>query len=98
MERWQLQHEKNNLLESLIEKTNFVYSEKFYSLSELDRQKFLEEKIAEEAHLNSLCNLLWNKEPTKIGLQNIMFMSMLGSSFANNSITCRDEDKHDTRL
>ena len=59
MKRENLIEEYNVTLESLIEKTKFVYSEEFYELDEFDKQKYHKDKMTTEAHLGTLCNLLW---------------------------------------
>lgn len=59
MEKWKLLYEYKNLTESLYEKMKFIYSEKFFSLCEEERKKFLNEKNASEAHVSALCELLW---------------------------------------
>lgn len=59
MKRENLIEEYNVTLESLIEKTKFIYSEEFYELDEFEKKKYQNDKMTTEAHLGTLCNLLW---------------------------------------
>jgi hypothetical protein len=74
MEREKLLEEYKVTLESLVEKTKFVYSEEFYKLDEFDKQKYNKDKMTTEAHLSTLCELLWGKK--------VQFDNGLGSMFA----------------
>lgn len=74
MEREKLLEEYKVTLESLVEKTKFVYSEEFYKRDEFEKQKYQKDKMTTEAHLSTLCELLWGKE--------VQFDSGLGSMFA----------------
>ena len=74
MEREKILDEYKVTLKSLVEKTKFCYSEDFYKLDEFEKQKYNKDKMTTEAHLSTLCELLWGK---KIQLDN-----GLGSMFA----------------
>lgn len=62
MERERLLQEYEATLDSLVEKTKFVYSKDFYALDEFDKQKYQKDKVATEGHLSTLCNLLWGEK------------------------------------
>ena len=82
MEREKLLEEYNVTLESLVEKTKFVYSEKFYELDEFDKQKYQKDKIATETHLSTLCNLLWGaKVQFSGGIADMFTLGIIGSMF-----------------
>ena len=82
MEREKLLEEYKVTLESLVEKTKFVYSEEFYKLDEFDKQKYQKDKMATEGHLSTLCNILWGaKIQLNSGLADMFAFSMLGSMF-----------------
>lgn len=83
MEKEKLMNEYKVTLESLVSKTEFVYSEEFYKLDEFDKQKYQRDKMATEAHLSTLCNLLWGeKMPTLSGgLSDIFALSIVSSMF-----------------
>ena len=51
-----------------------MYSEDFYKLDEFEKQKYNKDKMTTEAHLSTLCELLWGKK--------IHFDNGLGSMFA----------------
>ena len=74
MEREKLLEEYKVTLESLVEKTKFCYSEEFYKLDEFEKQKYNKDKMTTEAHLSTLCELLWGKK--------VQFDNGLGSMFA----------------
>jgi len=74
MKKEKLIKEYEATLESLIEKTKFVYSEEFFKLDEFDKQKYNKDKMTTEAHLSTLCELLWGKK--------MQFDNGLGSMFA----------------
>ena len=74
MEREKLLEEYKVTLESLVSKTEFIYSEEFYKLDEFDKQKYNKDKMTTEAHLSTLCELLWGKK--------VQFDSGIGSMFA----------------
>ncbi len=82
MKREKLLDEYKVTLESLVEKTRFVYSEEFYKLDEFDKQKYQKDKMATEGHLSTLCNLLWcEKAQLNCGLADIFALSLIGSMF-----------------
>ena len=82
MEREKLLEEYKVTLESLVEKTKFVYSEEFYKLDEFDKQKYTKDKMTTEAHLSTLCELLWgSKGQIDNGLGNFFGLALLGSMF-----------------
>ena len=74
MKREKLLEEYNVTLESLVSKTKFIYSEEFYKLDEFEKQKYNKDKMTTEAHLSTLCELLWGKK--------MQFDNGLGSMFA----------------
>lgn len=74
MEREKLLKEYEATLESLVSKTEFIYSEEFYKLDEFEKQKYNKDKMTTEAHLSTLCELLWGKK--------MQFNNGLGSMFA----------------
>lgn len=96
MEREKLLAEYRATLESLIEKTKYVYSKNFYELDEITKEKYVKDKMATEGHLNTLCSLLWNGKPTlDNGLMNLFGLGILGSmfnygSFGNSSSSSID--------
>ncbi|MBR1631714.1 MAG: hypothetical protein IJ680_07645 [Paludibacteraceae bacterium] len=79
MDRETLLKEHKDLVCSLLDATKFIYSERFYALNELERQKFIRNKAATEAHLSSLSALLWCEEAQKTSLPDIMTMGLIGS-------------------
>jgi len=83
MEREKLLDEYKVTLESLVEKTKFVYSEEFYSLDEIEKQKYHKDKMATEAHLNTLCEILWGKNVGfgSGGLGDMFAIGILSSMF-----------------
>ena len=82
MEREKLLEEYKVTLESLVEKNRFVYSEEFYKLDEFDKQKYQKDKMTTEAHLSTLCELLWgNKVHFDNGLGNLFALGIIGSMF-----------------
>ena len=78
MKRENLIEEYNATLGSLIEKTKFIYSEEFYELDEFEKKKYQKDKIATEAHLGTLCNLLWGE---KFQLENNGLFDLFGLGF-----------------
>lgn len=90
MEREKLLQEHKATLESLVEKINFVYSEEFYKLDETEKQKFIKAKMATEAHVGSLSNILWSDDPKALssqssGLMDLFGLAIIGSMFNNPS-------------
>lgn len=82
MEREKLLEEYKVVLDSLVEKSKFVYSEEFYKLDEFDKQKQQRDKMATEAHLSTLCNLLWgDKAQLSGGLADMFALGLVGSMF-----------------
>lgn len=82
MEREKLLEEYKVTLESLVEKSKFIYSDDFYKLDDFDKQKYQKDKIATETHLSTLCNILWgDKIPPMGGLGEMFALGFLGSMF-----------------
>lgn len=79
MEREKLLEEYKVTLDSLVEKTKFVYSEEFYKLDEFEKQKYTKDKMATEGHLSTLCTLLWGKTPQINSITDLFAMSIIGS-------------------
>ena len=87
MEREKLLREYEVTLESLVEKTKFVYSEDFYKLDDFDKQKYQKDKIATETHLSTLCNLLWGAKIQfgSVGLTDMFALGIISSMFGTSS-------------
>lgn len=84
MEREKLLEEYKVTLESLVEKTKFCYSEEFYKLDEFEKQKYNKDKMTTEAHLSTLCELLWGKKMQfDNGLGNMFALGILSSMFGS---------------
>ena len=82
MEREKLLEEYKVTLESLVSKTKFIYSEDFYKLDEFEKQKYNKDKMTTEAHLSTLCELLWGKKMQfDNGLGSMFALGLLGSMF-----------------
>ena len=82
MEKEKLLQEHEATLNSLIEKSRFIYSAKFYELDDLDKQKYQKDKMATEAHLGSLCDILWgSKFSVRGGLSDVFAFGLLSSMF-----------------
>jgi len=82
MEREKLLEEYKATLESLVSKTEFIYSEEFYKLDEFEKQKYNKDKMTTEAHLSTLCELLWGKKMQfDNGLGNMFALGILSSMF-----------------
>lgn len=82
MEREKLLEEYKVTLESLVSKTEFIYSEEFYKLDEFEKQKYNKDKMTTEAHLSTLCELLWGKKMQfDNGLGNMFALGLLSSMF-----------------
>ena len=82
MDREKLLEEYKVTLESLVEKTKFVYSEEFYKLDDFDKQKYQKDKMATETHLSTLSNLLWGgKFQVNGGLSDMFALGIIGSLF-----------------
>ena len=87
MEREKLLEEYKVTLESLVEKTKFVYGEEFYKLDEFDKKKYQNDKMTTEAHLGTLCNLLWGEKFQfgNNGLFDLFGLGIIGSMFSGGS-------------
>lgn len=83
MEREKLIKEYEATLESLVEKTKFVYSEAFYALDEFEKQKYTKDKMATEGHLGTLCNLLWGKTQQIGNVTDLFALGIISSMFGN---------------
>lgn len=82
MEREKLLEEYKVTLDSLVSKNKFVYSEEFYRLDEFDKQKYNKDKMTTEAHLSTLCEILWGKKVQfDNGLGNMFALGILSSMF-----------------
>ena len=82
MEIEKLLEEYKMTLESIVSKTKFIYSEEFYKLDEFDKQKYNKDKMTTEAHLSTLCELLWGKKMQfDNGLGNMFALGILSSMF-----------------
>ena len=87
MEREKLLEEYNVTLESLVEKVKFCYSEEFYKLDDFDKQKYQKDKMATEAHLSTLCEILWGKKfQFDNSLSSFWGMALLSSMFSGSSL------------
>ena len=84
MEREKLLEEYKVTLKSLVEKTKFCYSEEFYKLDEFDKKKYQNDKMTTEAHLGTLCNLLWGEKLQfgNSGLFDLFGLGIIGSMFS----------------
>ena len=83
MERETLLKEHKDLVNTLLEKTQFIYSEEFYALTETEKQKYIKDKMTTEAHLSTLCELLWGKKMQfDNGLGNMFALGLLSSMFS----------------
>lgn len=82
MQREKLLEEYKVTLESLVAKTEFIYSEEFYKLDEFEKQKYNKDKMTTEAHISTLCELLWGKKAQfDNGLGNMFAFGLLSSMF-----------------
>jgi len=83
MEREKLLKEYEATLESLVEKTKLCYSDEFYKLDEFDKKKYQNDKMTTEAHLGTLCNLLWGEkfQIGNNGLFDLFGLGIIGSMF-----------------
>ena len=82
MEREKLLEEYKVTLESLVSKTEFIYSEEFYKLDDFDKQKYNKDKMTTEAHLSTLCELLWGaKIQLNSSLVDMFALGIIGSMF-----------------
>lgn len=87
MEREKLLEEYKVTLDSLVEKTKFCYSEEFYKLDEFDKKKYQNDKMTTEAHIGTLCNLLWGEKSQfgNNGLFDLFGLGIIGSMFNGGS-------------
>lgn len=84
MEREKLLKEYEVTLESLVSKNKFIYSEEFYKLDDFEKQKYQKDKMATEAHISTLCEILWGKKVQfDSGLANMFALGILGSMFGS---------------
>lgn len=81
MDKEKLLQEHKNALESLLEKTAFVYSEAFYSLDEFEKQKHINAKKTAEIHVSSLCNLLWCNQMPQCDITSLLMMNLMSNAF-----------------
>lgn len=81
MEREKFLNEHKDTLESLIEKVRFVYSQEYYNLDEFEKQKYNKDKMATEAHLGTLSNVLWGKTPQINGMSDMFLLGLMGAMF-----------------
>lgn len=107
MEREKLLSEFNTTLESLIDKTRFVYSEEFCKLDDLKKQDYTKDKMATEGHLCTLRNLLWGddvrsgggvSELISLGIISSMFGSGFGSSRSEGFLRQKLDKKDEASL
>lgn len=83
MEKEKLLEEYKVTLDSLVSKTEFIYSEEFYKLDEFEKQKYNKDKMTTEAHLSTLCELLWGKKMQfDNGIGNMFALGLLSSMFS----------------
>lgn len=87
MEKEKLMIEYKVTLESLVEKTKFVYSEEFYELDDFEKQKYQKDKMATEAHLSTLCEILWGEKFkfSNDGFGSMFALSLLSSMFGGGT-------------
>ena len=85
MEDWKerLINEQKELKERLAKLTDFINSEKFYNLSQNNRQLLRNQKIAMELYLNVL-NMRLFEEVDEITVLDYGMMQVLGSFFGGN--------------
>lgn len=83
MEKEKLLEEYNVTLDGLVEKTKFVYSESFHKLDDSEKQKYQKDKMATEAHLSTLCELLWGNRLQMGGVFSDLFTLGIISSMLN---------------
>lgn len=86
MEREKLLEEYNVTLESLVEKVKFCYSEEFYQLDDFDKQKYQKDKMTTEAHLSTLCEILWGKKfQFDNGIGSLFALGIISSMFSGSN-------------
>ena len=83
MEREKLLEEYKMLLDVLVEKIKFMYSKDYYELTEFEKQKINNDKVATEGHLSALCERLWSdKLAPASSLGNMFAIGLLSSMFS----------------
>ena len=86
MERKKLEQEQKQMIESLNEKNDFVYSPEFYELDEEKRKQYIKAKMANESLVNSLTALLYDEHTASIGgLSEIFMLYLMTSMFGSNN-------------
>lgn len=86
MQREKLLVEQNSTKLALVDKINFIFSERFYELSDVERKRYLADKNTTEAHLSTLSNLLWADD--RIDCNTDMFSMFLLTMFLNGGGMC----------
>lgn len=86
MQREKLLVEHNSTKLALVDKINFIYSERFYELDELEQQKYMSDKMATEAHLSTLSNILWGNKFQTSGLGGAFALALLTSMMGGGSM------------
>ena len=81
MQREKLLVEHNSTKLALVDKINFIFSERFYELSDVERKRYLADKNATEVHLSTLSNLLWAED--RIDCNTDMLSMFLLTMFLN---------------
>ena len=84
MQREKLLVEQNSTKLALVDKINFIFSERFYELSNVERKRYLADKNTTEAHLSTLSNLLWADDRTDCNTD--MFSMFNKSLFYSSNI------------
>lgn len=79
MQREKLLIEHNSTKLALVDKINFIFSERFYELSDVERKRYLADKNATEAHLSTLSNLLWAEDrmDCNTDMLSLFFLTMM---------------------
>lgn len=95
MQREKLLVEHNSTKLALVDKINFIFSERFYELSDVERKRYLTDKNATEAHLSTLSNLLWagDRMDFNTDMLPLFFLTMMfngGSSWGSSSTPSLD--------
>lgn len=95
MQREKLLVEQNSTKLALVDKINFIFSERFYELSETERKRYLADKNATEAHLSTLSNLLWagDRMDCNTDMLSLFFLTTMfngGSAWGGSSTSSLD--------
>lgn len=95
MQREKLLIEHNSTKLALVDKINFIFSERFYELSDVERKRYLTDKNATEAHLSTLSNLLWagDRMDFNTDMLPLFFLTMMfngGSAWGSSSTPSLD--------